>query len=40
MDRTSCSSYLLCVLNPKTNVYMITGVSCKEEGEAEVKYAL
>ena len=29
--------YLLCVLNPKTNVYMITGVSCKEEGEAEVK---
>ena len=30
--------YLLCVLNPKTSIYILTGVSCGEEEEAEVKY--
>lgn len=30
--------YLLCVLNPKTSIYIVTGVSCGEEDEAEVKY--
>lgn len=29
--------YLLCVLNPSTSVYTVTGVSCAQEGEAEVK---
>ena len=29
--------YLLCVLNPKTSIYILTGVSCGEEEEAEVK---
>lgn len=29
--------YLLCVLNPITSVYTVTGVSCTQEGEAEVK---
>lgn len=29
--------YILCVLNPSTSVYIVTGVSCHEEGEAEVK---
>lgn len=29
--------YLLCVLNSRTSVYIITGISCGEEGDAEVK---
>lgn len=29
--------YILCVLNPSTSIYIVTGMSCHEEGEAEVK---
>ena len=29
--------YLLCVLNPRTAVYVVTGVSCADEGDADVK---
>lgn len=30
--------YLLCVLNPQSAAYTVTGVTCGKEGEAEMKW--
>ena len=29
--------FILCVLNPRKNIYLVTGTNCSEQGEEETK---
>lgn len=31
---------IVCVLNPRRNIYLVTGVNCAEQGEEETKWVV